>query len=136
MFGLMWRRIFKPLVHRQSSIVWTGEAGDVDWLTGAMFIMTRACLEATGGHDERYFLLMSDITMCRESWKHGMRVVQLRDAKAIHNESRLSKGSPLKMLKKRTGRAHIKDAAAYFWRYGLQSIPTGSPSSGKPLPKA
>ncbi len=129
LFELLWRRIFKPHVHRASTMVFNGEAEDVDWITGAMFLMTRACLEATGGHDERYFLFMSDITMCRESWAHGMRVVQLRDAKAIHNESRLSKGSPLKMLKKRTGRAHIKDAATYFALYGWRRAPKGSPSN-------
>lgn len=133
---MTWRRIFKPHVHRQSAIVWNGEAEEVDWITGAMFLMTRKCLEATGGHDERYFLFMSDITMCREAWAHGMRVVQLRDAKAIHNESRLSKGSPLKMLKKRTGRAHIMDAMKYFLKYGLRPAPAGSPSSKKPLPTA
>ncbi len=136
MFGMIWRRIFKPHVHRQSTIVFNSEAEDVDWITGAMFLMTRRCLEATGGHDERYFLFMSDITMCREAWAHGMRVVQLRDARAIHNESRLSKGSPLKMLKKRTGRAHIKDATLYFLKYGWRPAPAGSPGSHKCLSKA
>jgi GT2 family glycosyltransferase len=136
MFEIMWRRIFKPDVHRQSTMVFRGEAEDVDWITGAMFLMSRKCLEATGGHDERYFLFMSDITMCREAWSHGMRVAQLRDAKAIHNEHRLSKGGVLKMLKKRTGRAHIKDAATYFLRYGWRRAPAGSPSSGKPLSHA
>lgn len=136
LWEMMWRRLFKPHVHRQSAMEFKSEAEDVDWITGAMFLMTRKCLEATGGHDERYFLFMSDITMCREAWTHGMRVVQLRDAKAIHNESRLSKGSPLKMLKKRTGRAHIKDAAKYFLKYGWRRAPAGSPSSRKPLPTA
>lgn len=131
---MMWRRVFRPHVHRESNIVFRGEAEEVDWITGAMFLMTRKCLEATGGHDERYFLFMSDIAMCREAWERGMKVVQLRDARAIHNEHRLSKGSPLKMLKKRTGRAHIKDAATYFVKYGWRRPPVGSPSSGTPLP--
>ncbi len=133
---IMGRRLFQPHVHRASTMTFRGEAEDVDWITGAMFLMTRQCLEATGGHDERYFLFMSDITMCREAWAHGMRVVQLHDAKAVHNEHRLSKGSVLKMLKKRTGRAHIVDATKYFLRYGWRPAPAGSPSSKKPLPTA
>ncbi len=136
MFELVWRRLVNPNVHRSAHVTFAHEAEDVDWITGAMFLMTRKCLEATGGHDERYFLFMSDITMCRESWKHGMRVVQLRDARCIHNDARLSRGSLWKMLKKRTGRAHIKDALTYFWLYGGRPAPTGSPSSRKPLPKA
>lgn len=131
---LVWRRLVNPNVHRSAHVTFQSEAADVDWITGAMFIMTRACLEATGGHDERYFLFMSDITMCREAWKHKMRVVQLRDATAIHNEARLSKGGLWTMFKKRTGRAHIKDALTYFWLYGMRKAPAGSPSSGSTLP--
>lgn len=131
---LIWRRLVNPNVHRSAHVAFASEVENVDWITGAMFIMTRDCLEATGGHDERYFLFMSDITMCRESWKHGMRVVQLRDAWAVHNDARLSKGGLLTMLKKRTGRAHIKDALTYFRLYGGRSAPAGSPSSAIPLP--
>ncbi len=130
---LLWRRLVNPNTNRNAHVTFNHDAEEVDWITGAMFLMTRACLEATGGHDERYFLFMSDITMCRETWKHGMRVVQLRDAKAIHNDARLSKGGLLTMLKKRTGRAHLKDALMYFWLYGGRRAPAGSPSSGKPF---
>lgn len=133
---LLWRRLANPNVHRDARVEFRGEAEDVDWITGAMFVMTRKCLETTGGHDERFFLFMSDIAMCRETWKHGMRVVQLRDARAIHNDARLSKGGLLTMLKKRTGRAHIKDALTYFRLHGGRPAPAGSPSSKKPLPRA
>ena len=90
----------------------------VDWITGAMFIMTRPCYEIIGGHDERFYLFMSDIALCHTAWKNRFAVHQLRNARVTHNESRLSAGSVFSMLLKRTGRAHIKDAFTYFLLYG------------------
>ena len=131
---IAWRRLFKPDVPRASTLVFRGEAEEADWITGAAFLLSRKCLDATGGHDERYYLFMSDIDLCRAAWKHGMRVVQLRDASAIHNDVRLSGGGLFTMLKKKTGRWHIKDATKYFVRNLFRSAPAGSPSSGRPLP--
>lgn len=127
------RRLFHPDANRPSDIAFSGEAEDVDWITGAAFLMSRKCLESTGGHDERFYLFMSDIALCRETWKRGMRVVQLRDARATHNDVRLSGGSVLAMLRKRTGRWHITDAVMYFLRYAGRPAPAGSPSSGRPF---
>lgn len=131
---IAWRRLSHPGEHRPSSMVFRGEAEDVDWVTGAAFVLSRKCLDATGGHDERFYLFMSDVALCRETWAHGMRVTQLRDASAIHNDVRLSGGGLLTMLKKKTGRWHLKDATKYFLAYGWRRAPAGSPSSGRPLP--
>lgn len=129
MAELVWRRLVNPNVHKQANMSFAnGEFEEADWITGAMFIMSRKCLEATGGHDPRFFLFMSDITLCREAWKAGMRVRQLRDASAIHNEARLSRGGLTQLLKKRTGRAHILDALKYFLKYAGQRAPKLSPS--------
>lgn len=100
----------------------------VDWVTGAIFIMSRRCLEATGGHDPRYYLFMSDIALCRETWNAGMEVHQLKDARATHNEKRLSQGVLWRMIRKRTGRIHVKDALTYFLHYALRGLPRTCPS--------
>jgi N-acetylglucosaminyl-diphospho-decaprenol L-rhamnosyltransferase len=125
---LIWRRLINPNAHKHTRTTFSKEYEEVDWITGAMLIMTRKCLEVTGGHDPRYFLFMSDITMSREAWKAGLGTHQLRDASAIHNEARLSRGGLLQLLKKRTGRAHIKDALSYFLKYSGRPKPKLSPS--------
>lgn len=129
-FELVLRRLFRPDGRNKAAIEFKEkEYEDTDWFVGAMFVMTRACLEQTGGHDERYFLFMSDITICREAWNAGMQVRLLRDAKATHNESRLSRGGLLTLLRKRTGRAHIKDSLKYFLKYLGKPVPPLSPSA-------
>ncbi len=129
-FEMVLRRLANPNGRKQARIEF-GEKDheDVDWFVGAMFVMTRACLEKTGGHDPRYYLFMTDVILCRESWNAGMKVRQLRDAKATHNESRLSRGGLLTLLKKKTGRAHIKDSLRYFLQYLGKPLPPLSPSS-------
>ena len=101
----------------------------IDWCTGALWLLRRSNLEAIGGHDERYFLFMSDIGLGREMWAHNFAVHQVRGARAQHGAERLSGGNVLSMLRKKTGRIHIKDACIYFWHYFGKSAPSGSPSS-------
>lgn len=126
---LLWRRLFNPNVHRSARTSFgENEAVESDWITGAAFLMSRACLEKTGGHDRRFYLFMSDIALCRETWNAGLSVVQLRDARAIHNEARLSRGGLVAMLKKRTGRWHISDARRYFMHYLFRPFPANCPS--------
>ncbi len=105
------------------------EYAEVDWVTGAFFLMTRTCLEAIGGHDERFHLFMSDVAICRNAWKHGFHVRQLRDCRATHHEARLSGGNMWRLIRKRTGRIHVKDSLKYFLHYGPQALPPLSPSA-------
>lgn len=129
-FELVLRRLFSPNAHKRARVSFGDkEYRDVDWFVGAMFLMTRACLEKTGGHDPRYYLFMTDVILCRETWNAGMKVHLLRDAKATHNESRLSRGGIVTLLRKRTGRAHIKDSLRYFLQYLGKPIPPLSPSA-------
>lgn len=121
------RRMFKA---SKTSIEpqWSEEYRKFDWVTGAMFIMTRECYEKTGGHDKRYYLFMSDISICWNAWQAELEVHQLRDAKATHNENRLSGSKPIHMITKYTGRAHMRDACKYFVLYGFKRPPALSPS--------
>jgi len=129
-FELVLRRLFHSDGRNKSKLMFGDrDHEDVDWFVGAMFVMTRACLEKTGGHDPRYYLFMTDVILCRESWNAGMKVRLLRDAKATHNESRLSRGGLVTLLKKKTGRAHIKDSLRYFLQYLGKPLPTLSPSA-------
>ncbi len=102
---------------------------EIDWVTGAFFFMTRTCLNAVGGHDERFHLFMSDVAICRNTWAVGLHVRQLRDCRATHHEARLSGGNLWKLIHKRTGRIHVKDSLKYFLHYGRRPLPPLSPSA-------
>lgn len=125
---IMSRRIFKTS-KTGNEPSWEAEYKQFDWVTGAMFIMTRECYEKTGGHDKRYYLFMSDISICWNAWNAGLEVHQLRDAKATHNENRLSGNKPMYILTKYTGRAHLRDACKYFVFYGFKPAPKLSPTA-------
>ncbi len=49
-------------------------AREVDWVSGAALWFRRAALDRVGGWDERFFLFMEDIDVCREIRDHGGRI--------------------------------------------------------------
>ena len=133
---MMWRRIAQkkqPAMHYGSP---TGEATPVDWVTGAFYIIRRDVLEQVGGHDERYFLFMSDVGTCRDVWDAGFGVHQVHNAKAQHGSERLSSGGPWKMVRSKIGRIHIKDACTYFLHYAGKPFPRLSPSASSSANKS
>lgn len=100
----------------------------VDWVTGAFEIIKRECLEKVGNHDERYFLFMSDVAICRSAWDNGYEVHFVGEAQALHNDERLSSGGFMAFFKKKTLRIHVKDALKYYLTYFGKSLPAKSPS--------
>lgn len=61
---------------------------EVDWLTGACFIVRRAAAEQVGYFDERFFMYSEELDWCRRIRAAGWRVVYLPEAVVIHHESR------------------------------------------------
>ena len=103
----------------------------IDWAVGAFIIVTSDCMQAIGKHDDSYFLFMSDVVICRDAWERGFEVHYVAEAKATHNDKRVSDGSFLDYFRKKTIRIHVKDAIKYFWHYLFKSLPAGSPSGKK-----
>ncbi|KKP37979.1 hypothetical protein A2483_01830 [Candidatus Peregrinibacteria bacterium RIFOXYC2_FULL_33_13] len=100
----------------------------VDWVTGAFMIVKRECLEKVNNHDERLFLFMSDLVMCRDAWDNGFEVHFVGVAKALHHESRLSGGNIFDIFRKKSLRIHIIDAFKYYFIYKFKKFPINSPS--------
>lgn len=49
-------------------------ARPVDWLSGAAMFLRREALDRVGGWDERYFMFMEDVDLCRRLRAAGWRV--------------------------------------------------------------
>ncbi len=121
-------KLFARRLHRY--LMWHKDpkiSEPVDWLTGAFQMITREAWEKIGPKDERYFLFMSDVDLCRTAWAKGFEVHFVGSAEAIHKELRLSAGGFLALLRWQM-RQHVLDAARYFWKYLGKSLPALAPS--------
>ena len=127
------RKLFRR--HMRRYLMWDKdpyESEAVDWLTGAMQVFTRKCWDAIGPKDERYFLFMSDIDICRTAWDRGFEVHFVGDTQSKHDQARLSGGGVSDFFKKKTVRIHVWDAAKYYLKYRNRSMPKHAPSATKP----
>jgi GT2 family glycosyltransferase len=57
---------------------------DVDWATGAVMLVSRACLDRVGPWDESYFLYSEETDFCLRARDAGYRVVYEPAARAAH----------------------------------------------------
>jgi hypothetical protein len=71
------------------------EAGDdetreVDWVTGACFMVRRAAIEQVGMFDPRFFMYSEELDWCKRIKDAGWKVVYLPTAQVIHHEGKSS----------------------------------------------
>ncbi|MBI4129268.1 glycosyltransferase [Candidatus Peregrinibacteria bacterium] len=100
-----------------------GMVRDVDWVVGACLLIRRTLLDQIGSFDPRFFLFFEDIDLCRRSWEVGKRVVYFPKVTAMDRKHRLSEGGLFSLLFHRTGRAHIRSALSYFWKWRGHPLP-------------
>ena len=118
------RRLFKSRM--RSYLMWDKDAyksESVDWLTGAFQVFTRKAWEALKPNDERYFLFMSDVDICRKAWSRGYEVHFVGETEALHNDERLSSGGILSFFTKKTMRIHVSDAVKYYKKFFFRRLP-------------
>lgn len=124
------RRFFKRRMSRY--LMWNKDPEvneAVDWLTGAMQLFTRKCWDKIGPKDERYFLFMSDVDICRVAWKKNFEVHFVGDTQAKHEMARLSGGGVRDFFRKKVVRIHVVDAFKYYLKYWRKPLPKRSPSA-------
>jgi len=67
---------------------------DVECVSGALMLLTRAGFEQIGGFDEGYFLHFEDIDLCRRARDAGLRVACARDVRVKHVKGTSSRTRP------------------------------------------
>tara|TARA_B100001057_G_scaffold410349_1_gene425398 strand:- start:141 stop:962 length:822 start_codon:yes stop_codon:yes gene_type:complete len=85
---------------------------EVPSIHGACFFVRSSDLESVNGFDERYFLYVEDIDLCRELSEYGS-IIYLPSCFAIHGHQRGSY-SNLNLFKH-----HLKSFINYFIKWGL-----------------
>jgi N-acetylglucosaminyl-diphospho-decaprenol L-rhamnosyltransferase len=66
------------------------EAFFVDWLAGMFLIFSREAFQSVNGFDERYFMYMEDVDICKRLKSSGWSICYEPSAKVIHDARRAS----------------------------------------------
>ena len=86
---------------------------NVNWVIGAMFMMTKTKYKELDGFDTKYFLYMEDEDICLRCWQKGYSVVYYPKSQVIHNHQRASS----KLGKKSF--IHIQSLLKFFIGHGF-----------------
>lgn len=88
---------------------------DVDWIQSSFWAVRRDFWEEVGGFDERYFVFMADVEMCRQAHKKGKKVIFYPLVQVEADGIRCSQGNIFQLFSKKILRIHAKDALQYHW---------------------
>lgn len=95
--GLFWPG--NPWSRRYTMAEWDHEtAREVDWVSGACFLVRREAWEMLGGFDEAYFMYAEDVDLCWRAWRCGWTVVYEPTAEVTHYQGLSTRRHPWKML--------------------------------------
>jgi GT2 family glycosyltransferase len=99
----------------------------VDSLYAACYFIRRAALEEVGLFDERYFMYLEDLDLCRRFWQAGWEVWYIAEAKVIHYHQRESAlGTGIMGLLKKSGRIHLQSWIKYYLKWGNKNLKTSN----------
>jgi N-acetylglucosaminyl-diphospho-decaprenol L-rhamnosyltransferase len=73
-------------------------ARDVDWVSGAAIWLRRDALDDVGGWDERYFMYVEDVDLCRRLRDHEWRVVHEPAGQVVHVHGASTARHPYRMI--------------------------------------
>jgi N-acetylglucosaminyl-diphospho-decaprenol L-rhamnosyltransferase len=85
----------------------------VDWVSGAAIWLRRRALDAAGGWDERYFMYMEDLDLCRRLRIAGFDVAYEPTGSVTHVQGASTSRTPYRMLLQ-----HHRSA----WRFARQRL--------------
>lgn len=91
-------------------------AGAVDYAISAVWLISRAALEATGLLDERIFYSPEDVDYCIRVWRAGHQVHYLPSVSVVHDAQEISRPKGLLGINKFTIR-HAKGLAYLFLKH-------------------
>ncbi|MCS7045256.1 MAG: glycosyltransferase [Gemmataceae bacterium] len=116
--------LLRPRAWRKYRPVGLGQRRAAAWVTGCGLLVRRACLEAVGGFDRRFFLYYEDVDLCRRARRRGWRVVhEPRLVLTHHQPTHRRRVSPALHLA--TRHALLTYAAGHWPRWQLHVLAQG-----------
>ena len=96
---------------------------EVPWLQASFNCVRGDLWSKVGGHDERYFLFMSDPEICWQSWKHGLKVVYHPVVTVYADGIRVSAGGIKKFFKSWVMQQHLRDSIRFTLKHLFEKRP-------------
>jgi N-acetylglucosaminyl-diphospho-decaprenol L-rhamnosyltransferase len=95
--GQFW--VSNPFSRRYRMDDWDhAKAREVDWVSGACFLIRRSAWDAVGGFDRSYFMYMEDVDLCWRLEKAGWSVAYEPAAEVTHAQGVSTDRNPYRML--------------------------------------
>jgi N-acetylglucosaminyl-diphospho-decaprenol L-rhamnosyltransferase len=85
--GLFSRTVLK---RRGPDYCWTDEPQPVDWVAGMFVVFRREAFAQIGGFDERFFMYLEDVDICRRLLQRGWPTVVQPAVTVVHDARRAS----------------------------------------------
>ncbi|HNZ86203.1 MAG TPA: glycosyltransferase family 2 protein [bacterium] len=103
---------------------------EVDWLQGACFIIKMHVFNKINGYDEKIFMYLDDMDLCRRVWEAGYSVYYMGEVTAIHLHQKMSanKNIFISIFTNKLSRIHIKSWLHYIKKYSGMDFPKNCPS--------
>jgi len=70
------------------------EIAEVDWVSGACWLLSRRAYQTIGSLDERYFWSIEDVDYCQRARRAGLRVVYFPDVAVLHHIGKSAEAVP------------------------------------------
>ena len=96
---------------------------EVDWISGACFLVRRQAWDAVGGFDPSFFMYMEDVDLCWRLGRSGWKVGYEPAARVVHAQGVSTDRHPYRMLA-----AHHRS----MWRFAVRTT-TGSRRAALPV---
>ena len=113
-------RAVKRFIMTQNTLK-SNEGANVDWLMGSALLTKREHLDKLGMFDERFFMYMEDVDLCRRFWESGLRVMYCPASRIYHFHGKASRGKGLSVLFNKYTIIHLMSAFKYFRKYGTKA---------------
>ncbi|MDP9441209.1 MAG: glycosyltransferase family 2 protein [Actinomycetota bacterium] len=95
--GLVWPT--NPFTRRYRMLDWDHAVpADVDWVSGACFLIRRTTWESLGGFDEAFFMYAEDVDLCWRAGRASWKVTYEPAARVVHEQGVSTDRHPYRMI--------------------------------------
>lgn len=103
----------------------------VDWVMGSCFVLKKEDAQQENFHDEKFFMYLSDMDLCRNLWNQDKAVYYLGNISAIHLHQKASAEKNIfqSLIFNKLSRIHLKDWLYYLRKWKKQDLPKSCPSN-------
>jgi N-acetylglucosaminyl-diphospho-decaprenol L-rhamnosyltransferase len=95
--GIVWPS--NPFTRRYRMLGWDhADAREVDWISGACFLVRRTAFDAVVGFDESYFMYSEDVDLCWRLRRAGWDIYYEPAGRVMHAQGASTEHHPFRMI--------------------------------------